>query len=72
MDRPALVALSLDWEERTGNDSIPTIERVYERTAGGAVLCVWPGCHFARRDAEKLWRHVHTAHGERSLPPELN
>ncbi len=63
-------ALSLKWEKQTGYDSIPTIERVYERTAKGAYVCVWPACRFARHDAVALWRHVHTAHGPSSLPPE--
>lgn len=55
--------VSCAWEQATGADSIPTIERAYDRTPGGAYVCVWPGCDVARRDAEKLWRHVHTAHG---------
>ena len=67
------VKLSLAWEEQTGYDSIPTIERVYERTGrgrtdSGAYKCVWPKCGFARRDSVALWRHVHTAHGSNSLP----
>lgn len=65
--------LSRAWEVATGVDSIATIERVYERTGtnsqSGAYICVWPGCRFARRDPEKLWRHVHSAHGENGLPP---
>jgi len=64
-----LEAISLDWEKQTGYDSIAMIERLYGR-ASGAYVCVWPGCTFARRDSIKMWQHVHTAHGENSLPPE--
>lgn len=71
-ERDRLEALSLAWEKQTGNDSIPTIERVYERTPNGAYRCVWPRCSFARRDAVRMWRHVHTAHGTPSLPPGVN
>lgn len=59
---------SLAWEMRTGADSIPTIERVYDQTPSGAYVCIWPGCSFARRNAAALWHHVHSAHGD-SLPP---
>lgn len=67
-------ALSIAWEAATGNDSIPTIERVYDRTEGGAIRCCWPTCEFRRRSGEAMWRHVHTAHmhgAEGShLPPD--
>lgn len=62
-------ALSLAWEAATGGDSIATIERVYDRTSSGAYVCIYPDCSFTRRDAVVLWRHVHSAHGEPSLPP---
>jgi len=65
-----LEALSLAWEEQTGCDSIDTIRRIYDTTPHGAYLCVWPRCSFARRDATKMWRHVHTAHGKNDLPPD--
>lgn len=65
-------AISLDWEERTGYDSIDTIERIYDRSNSGAYLCVWPRCAFSRKDAVALWRHVHTSHGENMLPPEAS
>ena len=61
--------LSLAWEAATGADSIPTIERMYDRTHTGAYLCVFPDCRFARRDPETVWRHVHSAHGRNDLPP---
>ena len=38
--------LSLAWEAATGADSIPTIERMYDRTHTGAYLCVFPDCRF--------------------------
>lgn len=62
-------ALSLAWEAASGCDSVDTIERIYDRTDGGAYCCVHPGCEFRRRDAEALWRHVHSAHGRDDLPP---
>lgn len=61
---------SLAWETAHGFDSIQTIERVYSRTSGGAYECCWPDCEFTRRDAEKMWRHIHTAHGRSDLPPD--
>jgi hypothetical protein len=61
--------VSLAWEAATGYDSIATIERVYRQTPGGAYECCYPDCMFARRDAETLWRHIHTAHGRNNLPP---
>lgn len=64
-----LEAISLEWEKQTGYDSIATIKRVYTRAPSGAYQCVWPGCEFARQDAAKLWKHVHTGHGTSSLPP---
>lgn len=64
-----LRALSRVWEDQTGYDSIDTVERVYEQSESGAYKCVCPGCSFARHDAVKMWRHVHTAHGTNSLPP---
>lgn len=60
--------LSLAWEAATGADSVRTIERVYPRSAGGAFQCVVPGCCFARKDPEAMWRHVHSAHGRNDLP----
>jgi len=66
-----LRALSLEWEEQTGYDSIDTVERVYPRTKSGAYVCVHPGCSFARRDPVKIWRHTHTGHGRNDLPPEV-
>lgn len=65
-----VATLSLAWEASTGCDSVATIERIYEQTPGGAYVCVEPGCRFARRDPEALWRHVHTSHGREDLPPE--
>jgi hypothetical protein len=69
-DKHQLAAISLEWEKQTGYDSIATIERVYQRSPNGAYVCVWPKCSFARKDSAALWRHVHTAHGEHSLPPD--
>ena len=63
-------ATSLAWEAAHGYDSIDTIERVYEQTRGGAYVCMTPGCSFARRDPEAMWRHVHTAHDRDDLPPD--
>lgn len=51
--------LSVSLEQQTGFDSIPTIERVYEESDGGAYLCVFPGCGFKRKDATAMWLHVH-------------
>jgi hypothetical protein len=56
-----LVALSLEREKVTGEDSILTIERAYFRTDSGAYLCPWPECPTVRRDPVKMWRHVHSA-----------
>lgn len=66
----ALSAISFAWEQCSGHDSIDTIERIYPRTERGALRCVWPGCGFVRRDAEAMWRHVHTGHGNNGLPPD--
>lgn len=68
--RARLEALSFGWEQASGYDSIATIERVYSQTPGGAYRCAFPGCGFVRRDAAAMWLHVHTAHGERTLPPD--
>lgn len=57
--RAELVEESLRLERLTGGDSIPTIERVYERTDRGAYRCVYPGCPFVRMSAVAMWRHVH-------------
>lgn len=62
-----LRAWSLQWEAAEGWDSIETIERVYWTTGdkavpptdGGAYVCCWPDCYFARKDAVELWKHVH-------------
>lgn len=62
-------AVSVAWEFETGFDSIPTIERLYDRRPSGAIECIFPGCTFARREPEKVWRHAHTAHGRNDLPP---
>lgn len=66
-------ALSHAWERATGADSIDTIERVYNRTDGGAYECCFPGCSFTRKDPEAMWRHIHGgSHGENfpeSFPP---
>lgn len=62
--------ISLAWEAETGCDSIDTIQRLYYTTNGGAFLCCWPGCSFARRDPAALWIHVHSAHGKDDLPPD--
>lgn len=64
-----VVALSLEWEAETGYDSIPTIERVYDRAPSGAYVCVWPGCSYSRHYSGSMWRHVHSAHGQNCLPP---
>jgi hypothetical protein len=63
-------AISLAWEKKTGCDSIPTIERVYEQTPSGAYCCVEPGCKIRRRDPRAMWQHVHSSHGREDLPPE--
>lgn len=52
-------ALSERLEKATGFDSIPTIERVYEATDTGRILCCWLGCKFKSLEAEDVWRHVH-------------
>jgi hypothetical protein len=64
-------AISLAWEAKTCCDSIATIERVYDQTPGGAYICCWTGCSFARRDPEALWRHIHSRHGREhdDMPP---
>lgn len=54
-----LRAYSLTVEQRTGSDSIATIERVYEQTPDGAYCCVFPSCEFRRRDPIAMWKHVH-------------
>ena len=54
-------------EQRTGADSIPTIEehyRVRDWVDGryierDVLMCVMPGCTFRCKDAETMWRHVH-------------
>ena len=64
---PDLIERSLHEERETGADSIPTIERVYERTATGAYRCVYPGCAIVRRSPAAMWRHVHgSAHVRRA------
>lgn len=60
-------AHSLAEEERTGADSVDTIERMYDRTYGGAIWCVFPDCEFARRDPIAMWRHVHFGPKHRSV-----
>lgn len=65
-----VVALSVAWEKKTGCDSIPTIERVYDRARSGAFLCPWPKCNVRWHYAGSMWRHVHSAHGRNDLPPE--
>jgi hypothetical protein len=67
---PDLEALSLAWEAKTGHDSIDTIERIYRRTRSRkGYQCIHPKCRTTRRNAEDMWRHVHTAHGTNNLPP---
>lgn len=66
----AIDLVSLAWEGHTGCDSIPTIERLYDRSASGAYLCPFPACGFARKDATAMWRHVHSGHGSNVLPPD--
>ncbi len=51
--------LSVFLEDVTGYDSIPTIERIYDRTPGNAFECAFPGCKFKRRDAQEVWLHIH-------------
>jgi 8-oxo-dGTP pyrophosphatase MutT (NUDIX family) len=51
--------LSLELEEETGFDSIPTIERVYDRSDRGSIFCPYPGCRYSRRDPVAIWWHVH-------------
>jgi hypothetical protein len=59
-----LVALSVRLEEQTGYDSIPTIERVYDRYPNGSYACCWPDCGRRTREAVAMWRHVHfQSHG---------
>lgn len=53
----ALRDLSERLEDRTGYDSIPTIERVYENN--GRYLCPFPGCTVAKTTPELMWHHVH-------------
>lgn len=48
-----LVNFSLDWEEATGFDSIPTIREHYEDE------CVIPGCDYFRTSPIEMWFHVH-------------
>lgn len=64
-----LEVISVAWERQTGYDSIATIRRVYPQAPSGAYQCVWPHCKVVRKDAAKLWKHVHTGHGTLSLPP---
>lgn len=65
----SLESAALAWEKATGCDSVDTIRRVYPQTRG-AYKCLTPGCSFTCRDAEAMWRHVHTAHGRSDLPPD--
>jgi hypothetical protein len=60
----SLYDLSVRLEEQTGFDSIPTIERVYERFGPGdrSIACVWPNCDHTRRDGKAMWKHVHFHH----------
>ena len=62
MSAQAVRDWSVKYEQETGKDSIPTIERVYMRTErGGGIICIFPGCNFVRKDAEAMWRHVHAS-----------
>lgn len=75
MDRAAERLISVQWEEATGYDSIPTVER-YAKSGSGAYLCPWPYCEVRRKDSHAMWRHVHSGHVDRgkrwppSLPPK--
>ena len=53
-----------DWRE-IGFDDAETMIEMYERTPGGAMVCPWPRCSFARKDAliEELFVHVHNPKG---------
>lgn len=58
--------LSLLLEQRTGYDSISTIETHYQDyDKRGYYLCVFPGCGRRTRTPDNMWRHVHfgTQHG---------
>ena len=62
--RIGVIDLSVMWEKATSYDSIPTIQRIYDRTDSGAFRCPDPDCPFVRRDAVAMWEHVHGArHG---------
>jgi hypothetical protein len=57
-----LRAVSIVLEEKTGYDSIPTIERVYRddpSTEPARFVCPHQGCRVARDAAEHMWLHVH-------------
>lgn len=63
-----LRALSLRHEAETGCDSIATVERAYDRSPAGAILCPWPTCAFRRRDPVLVWLHAHSHRGRDDLP----
>lgn len=58
-DYGALDLLSVDLEQETGFDSIATIERVYNRSDSGSIVCCYPDCRYSRRDPVAIWWHVH-------------
>lgn len=62
-----LVELSVQLQDETGYDSIPTIEAMYHGQ------CVFPDCDFGSKSPEKMWKHVHFArkHG-RSFEASLD
>lgn len=53
LERDEIIQFSLEWENDTGYDSIPTIETHYVNG------CVVPGCNFQRKDPVEMWFHVH-------------
>lgn len=59
-DRTYLRAISLELEEETGYDSIPTIERTYlDLDERDVYECPFPDCSLVRRDSVAMWKHVH-------------
>jgi hypothetical protein len=61
---------TLRVEDVTGEDSIATIIEHYstqddEGRRTDIYECVFPGCHWRTRDAEKMWRHVHESRKHR-------
>lgn len=54
-------ALTVEIEQETGLDSIPTIERVYERSPRGKYRCVFPECSYTTYASSGMWFHVHSS-----------